>query len=81
MNYLKSLLLSLVIVLSSLGAFASDYTPSECPVVGNTNSRIYHVAGGQFYSMMLVKNHGSDNRECFRSESEATRAGYRKSKR
>lgn len=67
--------------LSSSLAFAKDYSPKECPVVGNTQSTIYHVPGGQFYGQMLKKNENGDNRKCFQSEQEAIKEGYRKSKR
>jgi hypothetical protein len=54
---------------------------SECPVVGNTESKIYHVPGGLYYERMLVRNSGGDNRRCFGNESEAESAGFRASKR
>lgn len=60
---------------------AADYTPEECPVVGNTDSKIYHVPGGMSYSKMLRQNKKGDNRQCFKSEKEAIAAGYRKAKR
>lgn len=59
---------------------AKDYTPTNCPVVGNTNSYIYHVPGGSHYAKMLRQNRYSDNRKCFKTEQEAENAGYRKSK-
>jgi hypothetical protein len=65
---------------------AKDYTPDECPVVGNKESGIYHVPGGLNYEQMLrenqeVKDGGKrDNRECFRNEEDAEKAGYRASK-
>jgi hypothetical protein len=66
---------------SSLVAAPAAYTPEECPVIGNTNSKIYHMAGGQSYAKMLRKNKNGDNRDCFQTEELATAAGYRKSKR
>lgn len=62
-------------------AFAKDYTPQQCPVVGNTNSMIYHQAGGQSYAKMLRENQSGDNRKCFKSAQQAQSAGYRASKR
>jgi len=58
-----------------------DYEPWECPVVGNTNSRLYHVQGGKYYTVMLVKNKDKENRVCFQAEHNARQAGYRQSKR
>lgn len=81
--FAKFLLLGLLLTASSeLAARKPAYAPNECPVVGNTNSRIYHVPGGQFYDRMLVLNaDGKDNRRCFFSEAEAQKSGYRRSKR
>ena len=62
-------------------AYAKDFTPLECPVVGNTNSHIYHVPGGRNYAKMLRQNKGGDNRKCFKTEDEAKRGGYRRSQR
>ena len=62
-------------------AYAVDYSPLDCTVVGNLNSHIYHVQGGEFYARMLVKNKRGDNRVCFATENEARKAGYRASKR
>ena len=76
--------LTLIAALSLFGQFSfansSMYEPIECVVVGNTNSKIYHVAGGRSYAKMLRKNKGKDNRKCFSSEKEAKDADYRKSK-
>lgn len=76
------------VVTIASASFAKDFSPQDCPVVGNKTSargkdgkKIYHVSGGQFYEMMLRENAGSDNRDCFSSEEAAQRAGYRKSKR
>ena len=73
-------------MLLALPAAAKDYTPDECPVVGNTESGIYHVPGGLHYSEMLRENKDvkegkkKDNRQCFGTEQDAKKAGYRKSK-
>jgi|LakMenE18May11ns_1017448.scaffolds.fasta_scaffold9940854_7 hypothetical protein len=75
---MKKLILALLLALPCV---AKDYTPQECPIVGNTDSKIYHAAGGKFYARMLRENQSGDNRQCFKSEGEAQRAGYRKSKR
>ena len=80
----RSLLLFLgllCLVLMASPAWARDYTSRECPVVGNTQSRIYHVPGGNFYPRMLRQNQGLDNRRCFTSEAQARAAGFRASKR
>ena len=66
---------------SLVNAGITDYSQKTCPVIGNTNSKIYHVPGGAFYGRMLVKNSGTDNRTCFNSTSEAESNGYRASKR
>jgi hypothetical protein len=60
---------------------SSNFNSNECPVVGNTDSNIYHVSGGRFYETMLERNSDGDNRKCFNSESEAEGAGFRRSKR
>jgi hypothetical protein len=73
-----ALLVSLIFI--PMRGFAKDYTPEECPVVGNTNSKIYHLPGGRSYAKMLRENTHGDNRQCFKTEDEATKAGYRKSK-
>lgn len=41
----KTLLLMALLLFSPQLVQAKDYTPQECPVVGNTHSHIYHVAG------------------------------------
>lgn len=80
---MRSRLLIIALMLAlflPLLASARDYTPKECPVVGNTNSGIYHVPGGRYYLRMLRQNKRGDNRVCFRSEAAAIAAGYRRSK-
>ena len=60
-----------------------QYMPqSECPVVGNSASRIYHLPGDSNYGQMLEenKNKKRDNRVCFSSRAEAEMAGYRRSR-
>jgi hypothetical protein len=60
----------------------TDYSPSECPVAGNVESGIYHLAGSRDYRKMLTGGKISRLRvACFADESEATSAGYRRSKR
>ncbi|MGL5816743.1 MAG: hypothetical protein ACRCYR_04210 [Phycicoccus sp.] len=48
--------------------------PSWAPIKGNGSSMIYHVPSGQFYSRTKPE-------ECFRTETAARSAGYRKSQR
>lgn len=60
-------------------AFAKNFTPAECPVVGNTDSKKFHTSG-HLYKKMLIKNKGSDNRICFKNVSEAMESGFVKSK-
>ncbi len=48
--------------------------PSWAPIKGNADSMIYHVPSGAFYDRTKPE-------ECFRTESAAVKAGYRKSKR
>ena len=62
-------------------AFAKNFTPAECPVVGNIKSKKFHVPGGAHYAEMLVKNEKKDNRRCFPNQAAAINVGYRKSKR
>ncbi len=54
------------------------YHVHTCMVAGNKKSKVYHVPGGQFYRQMATT---SKDKVCFGSEAEATKAGYRKSKR
>ena len=69
------------IVLIGTQVHAKDYPPDECPIVGNTNSRIYHIATGRSYANMLRENKHGENRACFKNEAEAEKNGYRKAKR
>ncbi len=68
-----------VILVASL-VKAIDFSSNGCSVVGNANTLIYHAPGGQFYDQMHTKKY-EDHRVCFKSESEASVAGYRRSLR
>ena len=48
--------------------------PAWAPIKGNATSMIYHVPGGAYYTR-------TNPEECFRTESAAVAAGYRKSTR
>ena len=50
-------------------------------MVGNTNSRIYHVPGGKSYAKILRQNRRGDSRVCFQTEQESQGGGYRRAKR
>jgi len=77
----SELLLGMILTLLAFSVSAKDYTAEECPVVGNTETKIYHVQGGLKYRQMLQENKANkDNRRCFGTEGEARKAGYRKSK-
>jgi hypothetical protein len=79
---MKLIALSFVLfIVTSNSALAHDYSPQECPVVGNTHSGIYHTAGGHSYAKMLRLNHSGDNRRCFKSTQEAQKAGFRAARR
>lgn len=71
----------LILLLSGCTSKMKIDQMADCPIVGNTDSFIYHVRGGQFYDMMIQPNAGHDNRVCFYSEEEAKQAKYRKSLR
>lgn len=61
--------------ISSFIPQSGTYTcPDDKPIKGNSQSGIYHVPGGQYYSKTMPE-------KCFSSESDAVEAGYRKSKR
>lgn len=58
----------------------NQFLMRDCPVVGNTQSGIYHLPGQPNYNQMLIVNKCSrkakkssckDNRRCFDSEAEA----------
>lgn len=79
MGYKLIIVFSLVLIPNI--AVAQNYTPQQCPVIGNTTSHIYHTQGGHFYRRMLQKNRGKDNRHCFQTTQQARQNGYRASKR
>ena len=58
------------------------FTESECPVVGNSETHIYHLPGDRNYGQMLEENKDKkkNNRVCFKSRVEAENAGYRRSR-
>ena len=56
------------------------FTESECPVVGNSQTYIYHLPGDRNYGQMLEENKDKDNRVCFESPVKAENAGYRRSR-
>jgi hypothetical protein len=60
--------------------FFCGCTKRDCPVVGNTQSKIYHLPHGVFYNRMMKVNRDYDNRKCFQDEESAIENGYRKSK-
>ena len=53
------------------------YRETDCPIIGNVRSHIYHMPGGQYYEQMRF----SPDRVCLPSEEEARRSGYRRSLR
>lgn len=73
--------LVVALALCSLVAACRQYSASQdCPVVGNSESGIYHVPGDRNYRQMLQQNTGrKDNRVCFQLRAEAEKAGYRRS--
>lgn len=73
--------LPILLLVFCFKTFAADYTPTECPVVGNTKSKIYHIPGKKSYAKMLRQNKAGDNRKCFKTENEASEAGFRKAQR
>lgn len=70
-------LLFITAIFFSLSALAEDYTPKDCPVVGNIESKIYFVKGCPNYMPMLEKNKVGDNRQCFNDRVKAEASGYR----
>lgn len=50
----------------------------SCSVVGNVNSKIFHVAGSAYLKKNGIKK---ENRKCFKSEALAKKAGFRKAKK
>jgi hypothetical protein len=75
-------LVILAILVVSTTVHARDYTPKECPAIGNSATRIYHVSEDPNYREMLIENKNAkrDNRMCFKSSRDAEKAGYRKSR-
>jgi uncharacterized protein YgiM (DUF1202 family) len=54
----------------------------KCTIKGNVNSkgnRIYHLPGGQFYKRIKIKRREGDR--CFKTEEQAKKSGFRRSKR
>jgi S1-C subfamily serine protease len=76
-NQVKPLIRDEPVVAFSPGALVPRAEDTECPVIGNKMSGIYHVSGGQFYGQMRASQH----RVCFKTEEEAGRAGFRRSLR
>jgi hypothetical protein len=58
------------------------FTEKECPVVGNSETHIYHLPGDRNYGQMLEENMGKkkNTRVCFKSRVEAESADYRRSR-
>lgn|GEM_PF-5107255 len=76
--FLLSMVLGLFLCIGE--SQAKDYSSKDCPVIGNTNSSIYHTPGGRYYAKMLRLNQdGGDNRRCFQSTASAKTSGYRAS--
>ena len=79
---MRSRLLAILFTSACLSeAMADDYVEKQCPVIGNTKSKIYHVPGNLHYSDMLKQNKtGEENRKCFPNEDAAKKSGYRAAK-
>lgn len=78
----KSLIVPVVTFVSPALPPDQGYSASECPVAGNVESGIYHLAGSHHHRRLVA--HGKDRLlqvACFDTEGEAIGAGYRKSKR
>lgn len=80
---MKTKIIMILLYLSPIYSYSATemYEPKDCPVVGNTTSNKYHVAGGRFYAKMLRKNKSGENRRCFANEEDARRAGFVRSKK
>ncbi len=74
---MKWRLVALFITCTASAALARDFSPKECPVIGNTKRHIFHVKGCPNYEQMLVKNKYNDNRKCFKTRDAAKASGYR----
>ena len=76
----RQLVVALAISASSV-AFGRNFTEKECPIVGNSETYIYHLPGDRNYGQMLQENKvKKDNRVCFKLRVEAEKAGYRRSR-
>jgi len=85
----RQLIIALVLSASSVACEQTErqgtgqyFTENECPVVGNSDTHIYHLPGDRNYGQMLEENKDKkkDNRVCFKSRVEAEKAGYRRSR-
>jgi hypothetical protein len=82
MNILRRYLVIVFLLSVSSSAFGVNFTEKECPVVGNSETFIYHLPGDRNYGQMLQENKEKkkDNRLCFKSRLEAEKAGYGRSR-
>ena len=74
-KFLLILIIPLVILLTGCAS------GGNCDIKGNISSsgeKIYHIPGGQYYEKTIIDESKSERWFC--SESEAQRAGWRKSK-
>jgi len=76
-KFLLSLVTVSLLSVSAFPAMAKHYTPAQCPVVGNTTSKVYHTSTNAHYAKMLDENVGTDNRQCFQTVAAAERAGFK----
>lgn len=74
----KLLLLFCLVTLVAQPAFARNFTPKECPIVGNTKTETYYLPTSKNYKMMLMDDKKADNRNCFKTEQYAKDSGYHK---
>ena len=70
-------MLSSLFLLLITNIIANDYTPKDCPVIGNTETHKFFVKGCPNYMQMLEQNKDKDNRICFKNRNEAKSNGYR----
>lgn len=79
-QWITKIVVALALCANSV-AFGRNYTQQECPAIGNSETRIYHIPRDRNYGQMLQENKDkkNDNRVCFKSRSEAEKAGYRRS--
>ena len=82
MKILWGYLVVVFVLSASSSAFGGNFTEKECPVVGNSETFIYHLPGDRNYGQMLQENKEKkkDNRLCFKSHLEAEKAGYSRSR-